>query len=150
MFPFTSRNIYNLPNFMHTLIEWVLYYITSFLYSLININSVVFLINSKVLFFQISHIMYSYYKRNILTLVIYRFITCAKEYSQKIFICLYFFLKKCSKIRSYDQFQSLKIVLKIKNVYILLIVGINLKCYILLVYIWIVTLIKWHTVKILV
>ena len=101
---------------MHTLTEWVLYYTTSFLYSLININSVVFLINSKVLLFQISHIMYSYYRWNILTLVIYRFITCVKEYSQKIFICLYFVLKNCSKIRSYHQFQSVKTVLEIKNV----------------------------------
>ena len=47
-------------------------------------NSVVFLINSKVLLFHIAHIMYSYYKLNVLTLVIYRFITCATEYSQKI------------------------------------------------------------------
>ena len=28
---------------------------------------------------------------NVRTLVIYRFITCATEYSQKILICLYFF-----------------------------------------------------------
>ena len=45
---------------------------------------VVFLIHSKVLLFHIAYIMYSYYKLNVLTLVIYRFITCATEYSQKI------------------------------------------------------------------
>ena len=54
-------------------------------------NSAAFLINSEVLSFHIAHIMHSYYKLNVLTLVIYRFITCATEYSQKIFSCLYFF-----------------------------------------------------------
>ena len=51
-------------------------------------NSVVFLINSKILLFHIAHIMYSYYKLSVLTLVTssyYRLITCATEYRQKIF-----------------------------------------------------------------
>ena len=56
----------------------------------------------KVLLFHIGHIMYSYYKLIVLTLVIYRFITCATEYSQKILICLYFFLKNYSIIRLYN------------------------------------------------
>ena len=54
-------------------------------------NSVVFLINSKVLLFHIAHIMYSYYKLNVLTLVIYRFITCATEYSQDFNLLMFFF-----------------------------------------------------------
>ena len=63
----------------------------SFLYSLIKMYSIVFLINFKFLLFYIAHIMYSYYKLNVLTVVIYRFVICATEYSHKIFICLYFF-----------------------------------------------------------
>ena len=54
-------------------------------------NSVVFLTNSKVLLFHIAHIMYSYYKLNVLTLVIYRFITCATEYSQDFHLLMFFF-----------------------------------------------------------
>ena len=41
-------------------------------------NSVVFLINSKVLLFHIAHIWYSYYKVNVLTLVICKFIKVIK------------------------------------------------------------------------